>query len=976
MCTATYPKCKPELGAEPEVFLSPCVNICQNVHDACVSNQDKEAVEFFIDTNYFPLNCDADIWSSTSDCNFGPGNSAFTASVASCVEHKSVACQGVVKELAYLPPGFTNDAISRSTDQLQYLFSLSSITYGCDIAQATYICGDLMPSCQMVNVYGDRTVPAPRRPCQSVCTNYLTACDSFFLDFEQIADPLLPVCSSTAMMEYTCPNQSVPVKRGIAKFPTQRSILHSYTRQSDGSQGEVTSTCINFSDPDFPSVVGSDVKSLNVLCPYPLVVPEDNGSNEFVARIFDSHCSPGCPMGMWTLDEYQVFDNVAIAGILISLIFSVFLSITWFCFDIRRQNMYVTYMTYVISVMYIFIFAMYIKNWVQGHSSGAHALCRTNFIEYQMGDNGGSETAYCVFNAAIVVYCVSSIVAWWLVQTIAVFSKVVLERKVVPGSRQDTIQNVVFHFIGFGLPAICVIGMIAAGAIGGYSSGLSWCFFSQGRYDKNFSTDYSLALFFVPIMVYTGLGTICMGGVMAKLAWISRRGAHNENKTMWQRCMCNVYIRIILFILTMCALWITVIVYKAESLAKQNVWAEGLDSYYLCTLVTQYIISIDCGDHPSVRMPYHLQFLITFCITWAGGIITATNATTSDIYVEWSRFFIRILPCFKRMKCCVSLSQYRGTTDVTGQSDETRSYTNPSGEKSADKSSSSASNHQRRHTIMQTNRYFYSPRNARKSTASGPGVSGQGGPIDLRTSAQLSTSFNGSTSDPRHSNSGEIEMVHTRREGNKSHRGTTLGSVNLGSIVESIEKSRSSMNDDDEEREAAEAERGRRQVQVPERKRRRNHNKYNSQFSTHFGSQFGSHYGSHFGAYNQDDFDDDDDEEEEETVTNLNVFMPDDEEEDGRVSRVLFADGDDSFADKKIAATHEDATRTSAQFNSNLEDLPKPSVTAEEDLHARQSAQVKTTIIEETEETAPTVGGVEGDEGDESHDTVGMTNIA
>lgn len=296
-------------------------------------------------------------------------------------------------------------------------------------------------------------------------------------------------------------------------------------------------------------------------------------------------------------------------------------------------------MNYCLVVLYFFLIANYIRLLTTDAPNGAAAMCKTNVEEYHF-------EGYCMFQGVVFIYTVLAAVSWWLVQAVDVFRLLVLQIHPIEDSFLDRSLRLGYHCFAWIPPAIVICVALAEEQIGGYAAGSSWCFFSQGRYEQ-YPTDFSIGLFYYPMLGYTLLGVALMIVVMFRIWFLSTK-KENKSKSCWDRYMCNVYLRIILYFFVMSITWFYLFFYKLVAMQKEDEWENGITDFYTCLLFRQFTSGEHCGSAPSVRMPYAMMTFLIFITTYGGLLTFAMHATTFDIYRAWGGLlydkFHKVLP--------------------------------------------------------------------------------------------------------------------------------------------------------------------------------------------------------------------------------------------------------------------------------------------------------------------------------------------
>jgi len=413
--------------------------------------------------------------------------------------------------------------------------------------------------------------PAANQPCYPICQRFNETCPDLVDRFALIPQQLKPLCADPGTN--SCGYHVDPTE-------TQAAIIRS--------------------------------------CPPPLV--SVTGSE---GGILGGTCAEPCPILMWTESEYKKMDIMSEVLGIISLLTSAFITLTWIVFPKMRQKQYIFW--FFVCSFFLSLF-LWIGLRLRGSDVAASTHCKSPTEEYQMG-------GYCIFQGMTTIYFLISGTAWWMIQSLDIFLKVVLEIRFLDGSTESTIREIAYHVFAWGIGAVCVIGALAFEQIGGYNNGASFCLFSTGRNYTGSAPDASYGFFYYPLIVMCALGVIGIAATFIKL--VIFKFSTKSAITV------AAFIRIFILVITMLGVCVIIVLYKFLGADNVEKWRQSAEEFYTCLLFAKDnpFEQINCGSNPKLRMPIALKFLYDLIPIAPGILCFLCYGITAELYTSWLGLF-------------------------------------------------------------------------------------------------------------------------------------------------------------------------------------------------------------------------------------------------------------------------------------------------------------------------------------------------
>jgi hypothetical protein len=252
--------------------------------------------------------------------------------------------------------------------------------------------------------------------------------------------------------------------------------------------GHIGSTSNVFVDPNGLMV--------STTCPFPLVIPK----NPQEVRLFGGTCQLPCNY-RYSSAEHLSIEVVSIILIGLSLIFSGILSLTFVIFRSQRHKKIILFYTlsYFLATLMIFIGLMHRS----GDKSLYYSQCENNVhLQHMQG--------FALFQSLLLVYFLIASSCWWCMNCIDLFQKLILGESYRRGTIEYKQKHLAFHIFSWGVPLICVGGMLVGNQLG-FDGFLPFSFIAQDDQMVSKAIGLSWCFVFAPILFLTVVGFSLVG---------------------------------------------------------------------------------------------------------------------------------------------------------------------------------------------------------------------------------------------------------------------------------------------------------------------------------------------------------------------------------------------------------------------------------------------------------------------------------
>ncbi len=507
----------------------------------------------------------------------------------------------------FFKANYPQDAVENALNGIAFLLRVASRPDQCDKNMIAFACANTFLPCTDLE---DGTVTSVTYPSKALCTSYTGSCASLLAIMPDAAVP-----ASAPWLKPDCTDAASYLETGGNNYASDTT-------------------------PDVPASMVTTVPTPP--CPAPLVDLAPTDHQEL--SILGGPCALPCPMVMWTEDEYKITDDVADVATSISLVVSIFLTVTWIAFPQQRQKRYALYFILNLTAMN-FVYWLGLR--LRGDKTGAGSFCETNANEYHM-------KGYCLFQAMVMLYSVLGGIAWWMIQAVDLFLKVYLQKRFPKGSREETVKEYIFHGVAWGLPLACLVAALASEQLGGYAIGTNWCLFSQSRIGN--ADDLSWPFYYYPMVIMATICTATMIITAVSLCRANRAAARRATVTHRNgapKINTGAFMRMFLFVVLMAIVWIFLLSYKLHTYIYRPDWAKSTEDFVVCLLVNQYVVpGLSCGDHPQDRLAFSMLVALVIITCIPSVLLFLLHGTTPDIYRAWAGLFYD--KC--GFKCCKKYS--------------------------------------------------------------------------------------------------------------------------------------------------------------------------------------------------------------------------------------------------------------------------------------------------------------------------------
>jgi len=344
-------------------------------------------------------------------------------------------------------------------------------------------------------------------------------------------------------------------------------------------------------------------------------------------------CVNDCQVPIYTRQEFNATNITLQVFVMISLIGSLVIAITFFVFRRKKRQPHVICIA-VSSALFsiIQIPTLYVVPYPERY-------CLGNGTPISQS-NGWSA---CLFQAIFMQYFGLTTVLFWLIIACDLYLKIVWRYRDLSTYDRASI------FLGWFLPIIPVIIIAANKDVFGYASPLPWCY--MGSWVHNY---YDYYFFFIPILMVSVVGTFFTFRVIYEIYKVNggtstETSAHKTNhflttsslKKLIQRSK-NVLLFVIFFLLVVYTLFSLRFIqfwYGQDIIDAAYEWQECVFSNFL--FASQNNADMICGRTPSYTLSYWI-FLISSLVTLCGAILLIPIfGITNDNKELWRDFLYK-----------------------------------------------------------------------------------------------------------------------------------------------------------------------------------------------------------------------------------------------------------------------------------------------------------------------------------------------
>lgn len=329
------------------------------------------------------------------------------------------------------------------------------------------------------------------RPPTSLCNDLVNSCGPtpFYELASQYYQPFANCTHGESYQSRSCVKDSVGMRNFLGRYETSASI---YTTANPDVriQGQI------FAQADFNLI--ADIP-LPTTCPYPLVLPNSDSASTY--PILGGRCHRACPYGVVTDHDRETIMNVADICSIIIMSAIALLCLSFLVFKSQRHKRVMFWYT----LSYFFVpFMMFLAVRVQERSYNSQ--CRTNTELYHF-------TGWPLAQGIIMIFALLSSSCWWLMLAVDLFLRLIMGRIYKRGTTQARRRDIAMHMFSWGLPAICVGGLLCGKYIG-YDYYLPFAFTAPDPTASETLFDLQWIFVFLPIILDTFIGFVLVAIIL------------------------------------------------------------------------------------------------------------------------------------------------------------------------------------------------------------------------------------------------------------------------------------------------------------------------------------------------------------------------------------------------------------------------------------------------------------------------------
>lgn len=565
-----------------------------------------------------------------------------------CVVYNGTVCAGIINYPVYIAPGDDIVSMERRAEFLVPLQRLATVATGCRESFARHTCSSIFLACdnqaqrRATDAFGltdpppyDFLVPYPRFPCNLVCTTAQAQCGGLFDAapqsralfncsrvglfnplWDECPDPLNPNTAtethsrySDRVVSYVPPDypNSTYILREFALISTQEDDNDEPPAPRKSSHAsELIISCNDLVREQW------DQTRVSIVCPYPMVTPENPGATTYAG----GSCAVPCSSILWTPEQWGYGQNFFRAGVVFGFIMITFLFLSYTIFPENRKkhNLAMFFLSvFLLSLMY---FAQVIYTAWTNEDFG----CDSNSELNHQGNFG-----LCTLAGAFFMYFINASVQWWMALSWDFYNSLVRKKKYT--ILQLKTQRIYMHLFAWGLPFIFVIVAFAQEAVGRTST-LPWCFMIDST-----PTEVEWGIMWWPLLLRLLLGIYFMFRVFwqmyAQGSKVEREG--RGNKWEWFRDQ----IRVILLVLFFCFVFSWLIVYRAYMWYNAVIYEAATHRYLECLI---YGGGASCGPKPDTYPESLIWYGVICCVGAQGvacGLFYGWDKPNFRLWIGW-----------------------------------------------------------------------------------------------------------------------------------------------------------------------------------------------------------------------------------------------------------------------------------------------------------------------------------------------------
>jgi hypothetical protein len=428
----------------------------------------------------------------------------------------------------------------------------------------------------------------PRFPAQATCQKFKDECGSFIAQSAALSAAMSALRCDAKVGDFLpqkgCDNpalgQLVPALCGRAalgaladleQFPAQRQQFF-----SPFVLGQVLRS--NVTEPTISAVLYKDRAAVTVpelqrlqaavcLCPPPLLAPDDVLKSN--TTIPNSCCQLPCEQTMLDKARLSWLGVISLVLNTVGIFCALFMVVTWGSFASKRKQ-YITFWFSFCSLMVSL--ALWLLT-VGGRGELGKALCKDNTTPHSIAEDGLS---VCAWQALWLVFFSLAQCAWWFIQALDLFRKIVLK------TRESEISPRKYHLLAWSLPAAAALVLLVTQQAG-FAGPTPFCLFSMST-----PSTLQYGIYFIPVLLYLVMGVLLMARMLLTISWNAGGmdvpvGDSSSNRK-WAKHMA-LYRTPIAFVVLFVAVWVVIFAYRLTGTVNENLFIEQGQAWVACLLV-------------------------------------------------------------------------------------------------------------------------------------------------------------------------------------------------------------------------------------------------------------------------------------------------------------------------------------------------------------------------------------------------------
>jgi hypothetical protein len=395
------------------------------------------------------------------------------------------------------------------------------------------------------------------------------------------------------------------------------------------------------------------------ICPYPLYndpTPYNHGSG----NVFKGQCAVvACPNPIFSEQDKFDIEVGSIVMVSIAMVFSGILALSFLVFKSQSHKWILARYTLSYFGVSIAMFQGLMSR--TGLGSTYNNQCdASNPTQLQHG------TGFGLYTSILLVFFLIASSAWWVSLTIDLFQRLILGHVYRRGSRAYKERRYVLTIFGWGVPAICTVGMVTADQLG-YDGTLPFAFIAFAPNMTSTPISVSWWFLFLPILILAVTGFSLIGVIVFYLIryeptdQLKKFNDQMEDRHAGLVIKLKNVIKLFGFVLLMILFIILLIVNQVYMEGNRSKWARQLMSW-----AEIYLMVGDPEILPISGQISPTRVLLTVFGFCSPGFVMFVLyfLSSSDLYKLWFGLLSKYFPC------CKCLSKWAKEDTITGSNND------------------------------------------------------------------------------------------------------------------------------------------------------------------------------------------------------------------------------------------------------------------------------------------------------------------